>query len=254
MGLTDEGGLLHRKAQAILDALDGVVDEVRDRKGLVAGDLRVQAPLGFGRRYIAPLIAEFHSGYPNVNIALTLSDRPNRAGHSAQINDVIIHIGELADSSQIAVPIAPNSRILCAAPAYTKRYGVPSKPTDLLQHKCLVLRENDEDVTLWHFFLRKKEESVRVNPALISNDGEVIHHWALAGKGIILRSEWDVAEDLKRKHLVQLLPEYQLPTADIVALVPSARGVSARSKRFVDYIQSRFRPIPPWRAHLEYAS
>ncbi|HET8748651.1 MAG TPA: LysR substrate-binding domain-containing protein [Ramlibacter sp.] len=143
--------------------------------------------------------------------------------------------------------MAPNSRFLCASPDYLARRGVPSEPQDLAGHDCIVLRENDEDVTLWRFRRKRSEVAVRVPATLSSNDGEVARQWALAGKGIVMRSEWDVAESLRSGRLVRLLPEWELPDADVVALVASRAGMSARVKLFLSFLQARFKPLPPWR-------
>ena len=110
-----------------------------------------------------------------------------------------------------------------------------------------MLRENDEDVTLWRFRRKRSEVSVRVPAILSSNDGEVAKQWAVAGKGVVLRSEWDVAESLASGQLVRLLADWSLPDADVVALVASRAGMSARVKLFLSFLQARFKPLPPWR-------
>lgn len=248
IGLTDEGRLVRDRAQEIIRSFDGLMEAVQARKGLVQGELRVRAPLGFGRRYVAPIVARFQTTHPEVRVFLGLSDRPNRAGTDDRLTpDVIVHIGELRDSSQVAVTIAANERILCAAPRYVDRYGAPKSPGDLLQHRCLALRENDEDVTLWRFARNKRTEAVRIRPVLASNDGEVVYQWALAGKGVMVRSEWNVADDVRLGRLVRLLPDYRLPAANIVALVPDSRALSERTRAFLHFLKGQFRPHPPWR-------
>jgi DNA-binding transcriptional LysR family regulator len=86
-----------------------------------------------------------------------------------------------------------------------------------------------------------------VEPIFTSNDGEVIHQWALLGKGIMIRSEWDVAENVRNGKLVELLPQWSMPAADVIALVPQRRGMSARVRKFIEYAAQQFGPIPPWR-------
>jgi DNA-binding transcriptional LysR family regulator len=143
--------------------------------------------------------------------------------------------------------IAPNQRFLCASPNYLKNAPTLTHPNDLLRHKCLVLRENKEDSTLWHFRNGNEEAKVRVTPSLSSNDGEVIERWALADKGIFLRSEWAVAEMLKRGELVRVLPDWKLPEANVVAIVPHADGMPTRVRRFIEFLRGSFRPNPSWR-------
>ncbi|ALM82461.1 LysR family transcriptional regulator [Bordetella sp. N] len=271
--LTHEGHLLARQATDVIDRMQAIENALQERSQVIAGKLKVQAPFGFGRRYLAPLLARFHDEHPNVEVQLFLSDSllPPPAAHGRDAFDVVISIGELPDIRWVSHPIAPNRRLLCAAPAYLARAPKLETPQDLAQHACLVLRENDEDVTLWRFADRQAARAgsrpmkastkssstrdatphtLRVHPALESNDGDVIHQWCAAGKGVMIRSEWDVAESVAAGKLVALLPNYRLPDADVVALVPAAHVDSARTRRFIDLLRRSFLPQPPWRARL----
>ncbi|HEX7923947.1 MAG TPA: LysR substrate-binding domain-containing protein, partial [Bradyrhizobium sp.] len=206
------------------------------------------APLGFGRRYIAPAVAVFRSRHPEVSVELELSDRPARAAAGAW--DVMIHIGMLKDSTLRLQRLAPNERFLCASPAYLKRKGMPASPQDLRGHDCIALRENEEDVTLWRFSRRRAAEPdvIRIEPMLSSNDGAVVKAWALMDHGLIVRSEWDVAEELAGGRLVRVLPSFRLPPADIVALLNPGRGGRARrTQAFVEHLRAALAP-PPWRS------
>ena len=243
--LTDEGELFYAGAVDLLAQFDQLTDSLRARSGEVAGKLNVCGPLGFGRRYLAPALADFHSAHPKLLVSLFLTDVVPAA--DAQRFDLIVHIGHLADSSMVAYPIAPNARFLCASPDYLARRPAIAKPDDLAQHDCIVLRENQEDVTLWRLRRNRKEVAVRVPPVLASNDGGVVKQWALMGKGIMLRSEWDVADHLREGRLVRVLPEWKLPDADVVALLDQRAGMSARVRLFLGFLQEKFRPGPPWR-------
>ncbi|GAB7527092.1 LysR family transcriptional regulator [Paraburkholderia sp. 2C] len=238
MGLTDEGELLSVHARRICADIGNLSDTLASRRGTVAGHLRVIAPLGFGQRYVAPAIAQFRVLYPEVSASLMLSDRPARI--SDDIWDLMVHIGELRESSLISRRLAPNRRILCAAPGYLARRGEPQHPDELLTHDCIVLRENDEDVTMWRFTSKDRDAAanVRIEPMLTSNDGGTVRDWALAGLGIISRSEWDVAEHLHAGRLVPLLEAWVQPDADIVALVSSRNGRSLRAQRFLELLHA----------------
>ncbi|WP_347337382.1 LysR substrate-binding domain-containing protein [Bradyrhizobium tropiciagri] len=223
--LTDEGELLVLRGGTLLDEATELTEALQARRGTIAGHLKILAPLGFGRRYIAPVVAAFRSRHPEVSIELELSDRPGRAAVSAW--DVMIHIGALKDSTLRLQRLAPNERFLCASPAYLKRWGTPARPQDLRLHQCIALRENEEDVTLWRFSRKRaasEPDVIRIEPMLSSNDGEVVKAWALADHGLIVRSEWDVAEDLAAGRLVRVLPNHRLPPADIVALLNPGRS------------------------------
>ena len=243
--LTDEGELFYAGAVDLLAQLDQLTDNLRARSGEVAGKLDVCGPFGFGRRFLAPLLGEFHALHPLLQVSLTLADvLPST---EAQRFDLVVHIGHLPDSSMVAYPVAPNARFLCASPDYLARRPAPQTPDELARHDCIVLRENQEDVTLWRLRRNRSEVAVRVPPALWSNDGEVVKQWALMGKGIMLRSEWDVADDLVAGRLVRVLPEWKLPDADVVALADQRAALPARVRLFLAFLQERFQPRPPWR-------
>ncbi len=244
MVLTDEGELLAVHARRICDDIGNLSDTLASRRGTVAGHLRVIAPLGFGQRYVAPAIAQFRTLYPEVSASLLLSDRPARL--SDDMWDLMVHIGELRDSSLISRRLAPNRRILCAAPRYLAKRGEPRHPDELRSHDCIALRENDEDMTMWRFTPKHggAPTSVRIEPVLTSNDGGTVRDWAIAGLGIITRSEWDVAEHLNSGRLVPLLDAWTQPDADIVALISSRHGRSLRATRFLEHLHASVLQLP----------
>ncbi|TAG76515.1 MAG: LysR family transcriptional regulator [Burkholderiales bacterium] len=245
--LTDEGELFASESEKILEQYDRMIDALQSRRSLVRGHLRVQGTFGFGRRYLAPALAAFQSEHPQLKITLHLTDRWVETESGGY--DVVVHIGELANSSRVAFRIAANERLMLASPAYLKREGMPKSPDDLPAHSCLLLQENDEDVGLWRMqSSRSKTATVRVQASLLSNDGDVIKQWALAGRGIMLRSEWDTASEIAAGKLVRVLPEWRLPEANVYALVPQRKGLSSRAREFIQFLGAQFQPEPPWRA------
>ncbi|SCY72447.1 DNA-binding transcriptional regulator, LysR family [Rhizobium sp. NFACC06-2] len=243
--LTAEGQLLARRGVEILTNIEIMTEELLERRQVVTGNLRVAAPFGFGRLYIAPAMAALRQQHPEVKLTLSLFEDPVSLRSDAW--NVLIHVGPLTDSSLIVHRLAPNRRILCAAPSYLERNGVPERPEALSNHACAVIREDHADVTLWRFSHRDQPPlTLRIQPAMSSNDGAVIKHWGLAGLGIIIRSEWDVADDFRAGRLVPLLTDWQLPDADVVALLDSRDGRVARTARFLEILKQQFQPVP-WR-------
>ncbi|ELR63182.1 Transcriptional regulator [Photobacterium marinum] len=243
--LTEEGQLLLDKGIPILQGLDELQEQLDERKELVCGKLRVLAPLGFGNDYIAPLLGKYKRQHPQLDIELELSDTPNWSNHHKW--DIIIYIGALNDSTLKMITLADNQRFICASPDYIHERGVPKSPRDLVNHSCIALRENNEDVTLWPFTPEgsTKEEVIRIPPTLASNEGRVIKDWALAGLGIIMRSEWDVQPQLDSGELVRLLPNFSLPNANIVALLSSPeKERTARISGFISLLKKRLSPVP----------
>ncbi|WP_372770870.1 LysR substrate-binding domain-containing protein [Pseudoalteromonas sp.] len=246
IALTDEGKMLAQRAKIVLAEITDLHEALSLHQTEMSGCLRVLSSISFGQQYVAPLISEFQTKHPKVTVELMLSDAPNYA--DGQHWDITVYIGELRDSSLKLTTLAKNQRLLCAAPSYIEKYGMPSTPQELRNHHCIVLRENAEDVSLWRFqhAKTKQDQAIRVIPRLASNDGRVTKQWALDGQGIIYRSEWDLAPDIAAGRLVKLLPDYTLQAAEIVALLgtePSAR--SLRTKEFIALLKERIK-LRPW--------
>lgn len=244
--LTGEGELLAHRGRFVLSEMDDIVETLATRRGTVGGHLRIAAPFGFGRRFVAPVAARFRAEHPETVVTLTLSDNPLRLGTDSW--DLLVHVGELKQSSLVSQLLAPNERVACASPDYLLRRGAPDTPDELRRHDCAALRENDEDVTLWRFTDAQGElASVRVEPVMASNDGDVVHSWAIAGLGVIVRSEWDVAESLRAGRLVRVLPQWRLPSAPVTALLGEKRQRrAARTTRFLELLRASL-ANPPWR-------
>jgi DNA-binding transcriptional LysR family regulator len=252
LGLTAEGERFAAEARQLLDRLEALPDAVQTEGRALSGRLRVCAPFGFGRQHVAPLLGQFCALHPRIELSLDLLETPWPAKHTA---DIVVHIGEVRDSSWIAHPLAPNERWLCASPAYLKtgRF-VPGAPREVLAHRCISLRENDEDVTQWHCRKRGRSgkpvgepQSLRITPVLTTNDGEVARRWCEQGLGLALRSEWDAAPAVAGGRLVRLLPEWSFGEAPVLALTAARTGTSARARALLGFLQQAFVPHPSWR-------
>ena len=243
--LTDEGALVASHGTIVADAMEALSEALSDRKKAVRGHLRVAAPHGFGRIHVAPVLDAFARAHPGVTVTLELSDFPG--SRLVDTCDVIVHIGPPGALNQIVTTLAPNRRILCASPDYIANAEPIRSPSDLMRHRCLVVRENDEDVTLWRFLHPSREpETVRIHPTMCSNDGAVVREWAIAGQGIAIRSEWNVAGDLAARRLKRVLPAWEVPEADVVAMLGTRFGRSARTTAFLAMLRQSLSP-PPWR-------
>ncbi|KVT55725.1 LysR family transcriptional regulator [Burkholderia ubonensis] len=246
ISLTDEGQRLYQEALDILERVEALPIHISGEHGEVQGTLRVVAPFGFGRKYVSRIVRDVQLAHPKLEISLHLSESPLTHASGA---DVVVHIGTLKSSSWVGYPLAPNERFLCASPAYARRIKALNHPADLARYNCLCLRENDEDVPRWRFSQEgdpRRSTVIRVAGALSSNDGTVITEWALAGLGIVERSEWDVAPLLANGKLVRLLPDWRLPSAPVTALLPSRTGRSVRQRIFLETAKQFLSP-PPWR-------
>jgi DNA-binding transcriptional LysR family regulator len=234
LSLTADGERFSRESALLLEQLEALPESFRQHDERLAGTLRLAAPFGYGRQRIAPLLARFARLHPQLCLHLDLRETPWPDRHDS---DAVIHIGHLNDSLWIAKPLTQNNRWLCASPAYLEQYGVPSSPEQLAEHRCICIRENDEDVTLWHMRKGQGRKTLRIEPALLSNDGSVARRWAEQGLGLVLRSQWDVSEAIANGSLTRVLADWQFDSAPINLLVPSRKLRSARVQALVAFLE-----------------
>ena len=238
MQLTGEGELYLMHARRILADIDDMERHVSSARRLPQGLLRVNATLGFGRNHVAPLLSQFRERYPDVDVQLQLTVAPPPLTDDAF--DVCVRFGEPPDARVIARPIAANRRLLCASPAYLAGHGEPAQPADLARHACIDIRHGSETHGVWRLHRGKRVETVKVNVAMSTNDGEIAVNWALDGHGILLRAEWDVARHLAAGRLREVLGRYGTPPADIYAVYPPRHQYAGRVIAFVDFLQRAF--------------
>jgi len=244
MGLTHEGEIYLDHARRILGEIDDLEHMLWGSTKAPQGLLRVNATLGFGRSHIAPLIAEYVKQFPQVDIQLQLSVNPPPITDDAY--DVCFRFGHPPDSRSIARLIAPNKRILVASPSYIKEYGEPKSPSELIKHNCIGIRQGDEGYGLWRFSSGKGKskneftDSAKVRGNLTTNDGGIAVNWALDGRGIVLRAEWDVAQHLQSGRLLQVMKNFETPDADIYAVYAERHKTSVRVKTLIDFAIATF--------------
>jgi LysR family transcriptional regulator, transcriptional activator for dmlA len=245
MSLTVEGEACLRHARKIQADLADLAQALGASHTEPSGLLRVNATLGFGRSRIAPIVAEFARKFPKVEVRLQLSADPPALPDDAF--DVCIRFGPPPDARVIARKLANNRRMLCAAPAYLAAHGTPRTPADLATHNFISIRQGDEaygvlKLTQGTTQSKTKAEAhtIKTRGNLTTNDGGIAVSWALQGLGVLLRAEWDIRQYLNQGQLVQLLPKYQTPDANIYAIYPPQHQSSARVREFVDTLQKAF--------------
>ena len=234
VALTDHGIVVHQWAQRILEDVDQLEDAISDKGSSPRGLLRLCTSSGFGRNRVSPAMSALAREYPELEIQLELLDRP--VDLIAEGFHLDIRVGQVHESHLIARRIAENARILCASSAYLERNGTPQNLGDLLQHECIVIRERDQDFGRWKLSGPQGPEAVRVSGALSTNNGELVHQWAIDGHGIILRSIWDVGPSLADGRLIRVLPEYS-QEADVWAIYPTRLGMTANVRVCVQFLE-----------------
>lgn len=244
LSLTESGAALYERCKSILD-------EVAEAEALASatslqprGRLRINAPVSFGIRHLASLWPVFMRKYPQVELDIELIDRVVDIVEEGY--DLVIRVSPAGSANHVARKLATSRNIVCAAPSYLKRHKAPKIPADLAHHACIgysYAATGDE----WRFTnAAGKPETVKVNCAIHTNNGDTLREAAIAGLGIFRPAAFLVGEDLRAGRLVKLLPDHHLPDTDVLALYPSRRHLSAKVRVMVDFLAAAFKGVAPW--------
>ena len=231
---TEVGRAFYDSARRVIETLDEAEAVVSGFSGNPHGALRVTAPLGLGRRLIAPLVPRFCDGYPGVEIRLRLSDR--NVDIIADGIDLAFFLGEPQDSALKWRRIAECRRVLVATPDYLERHGAPAQPDDLVKHNCLLLRYPRSPEYYWVLQTPEGPQKLLVNGHFDADDGDVLTDWALEGRGIANRPHYEVVEHLGSGRLVEILPECPPLAAQFGVLTPHRRLQDPKVRLFADFI------------------
>jgi DNA-binding transcriptional LysR family regulator len=221
ISLTDEGRQLVDGARRLLAEADELEARVRLGAEKVSGPIRLSAPEDLGRRRIVPVLDAFLAEHSDVTIDLNLTD--GNIDIVAQGLDFAIRHGVLADSTLRVRALGQNRRIVCAAPSYLARYGMPRHPADLSDHDCIVMRFGQNLDHEWPFLIDGQPRRIAVRGRRVANDGGLVRQWCREGHGIALKSIRDVDADLASGALKEILKRYAAgPTALQIVYAPSA--------------------------------
>ncbi|WP_440466521.1 LysR family transcriptional regulator [Pseudomonas sp. YH-1] len=235
--LTDFGQAFYQRAKLILADMEAAENLAAVTRGTPSGRLRVNAPVTFGIRTLSPRLLEYMVRYPQVSVDLTLSNELVDLVHDGY--DVVFRIGELADSGLKAVPLTPYRLVLCAAPAYLARRPAIRAPEDLRQHECLGFAFSDGR-SRWTFDGPDGRIEVPITSRLTINQGDPLLAAAVAGLGVVLQPQELVGDALRNGTLVQLLPQYQVPTSPMHMLYAPDRRLTPKLRSFLDFAIAAF--------------
>lgn len=242
--ITEDGERAYHWAQKILDDLDHLMGDISSKRRSPRGTLRVCSSFGFGRNIVGPALSELAAKYPALEVRFEVFDKLIDVG--AEGFDLDIRVGDEIAPHHIAKKLAPNYRVLCAAPKYLRKRGKPKSLAELANHDCLVIKERDHPFGLWRLHDGLEEHVVKVRGPLSSNHGEIAVGWAVDGRGIALRSIWDVRPLLESGALVQVIPEFIQP-ASIWAVYPARLETSAKVRVCVEWLEQHFASQTPQR-------
>ncbi|MCU0837864.1 MAG: LysR family transcriptional regulator [Rhodospirillales bacterium] len=245
VSLTDEGRAFLERARHILAEIEEAEQSVSQHRGAPRGRLRVTAAVAFAVHQIVPLLPEFLASAPEVHVELDVRDRIVDLVEEGF--DVGVRTGVHGDSSLISRLVATDHRIICAAPEYLQRHGVPAVPADLLHHNCLTWFGNPGGLNDWPFDGPEGPYSVRVRGNAEVNNGDALYGMTRAGLGLARIARYRIAGDIRAGRLIPLLADHhrfvELP---IHIVYPHRRHLSAKVRAFTDFLVSKFTPVPPW--------
>jgi DNA-binding transcriptional LysR family regulator len=232
--LTAEGSLLQRRAASILDAVDSTVAEMEGVSGAVRGKLRISAPNAIGRRQISALCQGFVQLHPEVQLELVLSySRPDVLKENL---DLAIQTKRPTAGEVIQRKLISSRRVICAAPSYLEKHSTPTRPEDLTEHNCILMRRGSTLYDQWRVRLDGEIVNVSVAGSLVSNNSDTVLTWVRSGAGIAMKALWDIKDDLDQGRLIELLPNYACDDISLYATYSDRRNLHARLRRFLDYL------------------
>ena len=246
---TAEAEALFERAQKLLQDFKELESGLRESQAEPAGLIRLASTFGFGRLWLGPAIADFQVLHPKVQCQLQLTESLPDLTHEGYDGAVWLWSVQGPRASEwVGRRLARNQRVLVATPSYLLEHGSPVIPEELAQHACLLVRENDRRFDVWNLHKAREKDPVRVRVQgpLASNSGELVRDWCLGGRGIMLRSLWDIAPQIASGQLVRVLPAYAMDDADIHWLAPWRAQTPRRIRLLIDFLVERFRD-EPWK-------
>lgn len=240
---TEVGTVFYDHARRVVDTLEEAEAIVAGYSNTPRGAIQVAAPLGIGRRMIAPLIPAFTEKYPEIEIRLRLSDR--KVNILEDRMDIAFFLGEAQDSNLKLRQIKMCSRVLCASPDYLARKGLPKTPQSLIDeaHNCLLLRYPRSPEYFWVLETTDGPLKLEVSGAYDADDGDVLTQWALEGFGIANKPRFDIAEHLASGRLVQILSDTPPVASRFGCLYPHKKLQDPKIRLFVDYMTKECRKL-----------
>lgn len=237
LSLTPEGEAFLPRAISILEAIETASAELSEAVGSPRGHIRLNCGTAYANHKLVPVLAEFTDFYPDISLDISVTDQ--RVDPVAGQADVTIRVGDMVDSSLVAIPLGAVARVIAASPAYIEKRGEPRTAIDLHDHNCLLLRGFPHQAA-WPFQHKGKPLKVRVEGTFTSDSAETLLHAAVAGVGIIRLGDFLGAEALASGRLVQVLADTHCPMKQpINALIQPGRQSVPRIRALLDFLKSK---------------
>ena len=238
VSVTEVGGIYYQHCRQVMDGLADAERAITNLQSTPKGKLKITAPITYGERSVAPLVNDFVTQYPELEVQLVLSNQ--------QIDlidegfDLAIRLGQLGDSTMIGKRLATRKQYVCAAPEYLSAFGAPHTLSELDRHNCL-----SGTLDYWRFQEKGKARNIRVKGNFSCNSGPVLVDAALKGMGIVQLPDYYVQEHINQGQLIELLPNYREPDDAVWALYPQNRHLSPKVRMLVDYLAKELAVTSP---------
>ncbi len=240
LSLTTEGKDFYESAIRILEDIDEAEQAIGAGSSEPKGVLRVNASLPFGTRLLLPLLPEFRTRYPLIDLDLSFTD--SVVDLSKERVDVAVRVGKLSDASFKARLLGQSRYAVVASPAYLARSGTPAKPTDLHNHVCLGFNFR-RSVSQWPFLVDGESKPLSLYGSLLANNGETMLEMTLLGLGISRLGRFHVDEEIQAGRLVEVLQEFNPgDIEELHAVFPAKRHMARRVRVFIDYLAEKVSP------------
>ena len=238
MRLTLAGERLLARARPLLDGLRDTEEELAAGHDKVEGQLQISMPSDLGRHVVLPWLNEFQARHPDVKLRLQLTDR--LADIYREPVDIALRFGKPPESGMVALPLLQdNPRVLCAAPSYLARRGVPASPHELPGHNCLCFMLDDAVNDRWSFRKGEEEIEVTVQGDRVAGDSEIVRRWALDGLGLCYRSRIDVQADLSSGRLRIVCPDWAGDNVPLYMVLANRKQVSPAVRVLREFLLGR---------------
>jgi DNA-binding transcriptional LysR family regulator len=240
--LTEDGIAFLERATRIVREIDDAASDMAERRGTLAGPLRIAAPVTFGRMHLGPALYPFLAEHPDIELSLDLDDR--RVDPSSDGYDAIVRHGAIADSRLVAWKLAKSRRVLVASPEYLARCGTPGSLAELDGHRGIFY--TNRGVADWRFQGPEGPVLIRARLGLRVNNGDMIRDAAMAGLGIALLPTFVAWPAVAAGTLSTIDVGFQ-PDAEFIYMAhPEGRRPSAKLRAIADHLKKAFGDPPYW--------
>lgn len=231
------------QCQQALSLLDSAKMNMQEDSDVVAGELRISAPSDLGRNVLTPWLDEFIDAHPQVSIRMLISD--SQIDFYRDSIDLAFRYGFPNDANLYGFKICNVPRVVCATPAYLAKHGTPAHPQELTQHNGLFYQLHDVIHDVWKFTdcTTQTECKVKMSGNRAANDGELVHRWCAAGKGIAAKSSLDMAADLLANRVQPILTQYPLTSTELWLVTPSKQAITPAVRLLRDHFREKTKAL-----------